>query len=96
MNARRLRPSPGFVCVLGGVAISLLAWWGPWAWPAWPTVVATDLVFSERRSFSDLGFNAKATVIVILIALNIGIWAVLLRVGWALVRWTTWRSGDEK
>lgn len=88
--------SRGFVSALAGIAISLLAWRGPWAWPAWPTVVATELVFSPERDFSDLGLPGQTLAIVGLMTLNIATWALIV---WTLatllqvaLRWSRERS----
>ncbi len=76
--------SRGFIAALGGIAMTLLAWFGPWAWPGWPASVAIDLLtrFSDYPDFSHLG---KSVVVILLIALNTGTWAGVIRVVMLLV-----------
>ncbi|HXH40272.1 MAG TPA: hypothetical protein VNN08_16710 [Thermoanaerobaculia bacterium] len=73
-----LKVSRGFVAALGGVGMTLLAWYGSWAWPGWPASVAIDLL-GRFTDFSDLPHLAKAIVVVLLIIINVGVWALLFR-----------------
>jgi hypothetical protein len=82
------RPSLAFVCALTGVALTLLSWYGPWAWPAWPAFAAMDAAFGSRTNFADLSYRTKSIAIVVLIALNVAAWAVATRAIVAAVRAT--------
>jgi hypothetical protein len=70
--------SRGFIAALCGIAMTLLAWFGSWAWPGWPASLALD-VLGRFSSFADLPRTAKASVVVILIVINVGTWALLVR-----------------
>ncbi|MDP9360954.1 MAG: hypothetical protein M3P29_05820 [Acidobacteriota bacterium] len=72
------RVSRGFVATLGGVAMTLLAWFGSWAWPGWPASVALDLL-GRFASFPDLPHVVKGAVVVALIIINVGTWATVIR-----------------
>ncbi|MFA6955977.1 MAG: hypothetical protein WC538_08920 [Thermoanaerobaculia bacterium] len=77
------RVSGGFACALAGVAISLLAWNGPWSWPAWPALALLAVAFPPERSFALLPFAGRTAVIAIAVAVNVAAWgyatALLLR-----------------
>jgi hypothetical protein len=76
--------SRGFLAALGGVAMTLLAWFGSWAWPGWPASFAIDLLgFAD---FAELPRLAKSAVIVLLIIINVGTWAVIIRAAMLLAR----------
>jgi len=72
-----MRVSSGFVSALVGTAITILSWYGPWAWPAWPALTAIRLLFGTRVAFAELSYGIRAAVVVGLIVLNIGAWALL-------------------
>jgi len=76
--------SRGFIAVLGGVAMTLLAWFGSWAWPGWPASVSLDLL-ARFADFPDLPRMVKAAVVVALIVINVGVWAGLFRLAMLLV-----------
>jgi hypothetical protein len=81
------RPSRGFIASLGGIAMTLLAWFGSWAWPGWPASTAIDLLgFAD---FAELPRVAKSAVVVLLIIINVGTWAAALRAAMLLVRKST-------
>jgi hypothetical protein len=76
--------SRGFIAALGGIAMTLLAWFGPWAWPGWPASIAIDLLgFAD---FAEWPRPAKSAVVVLLIITNVGIWAAVLRAAMLLIR----------
>lgn len=66
--------SRGFVAALTGIAMTMLAWYGPWAWPAWPAFTAIDLVFGHT-GFADHSSALRAAIVVLLIVLNVSCWA---------------------
>ena len=65
--------SRGFISALIGLAMTLLAWYGPWAWPAWPAFTAIDLFFG-KSGFADYPFAGKSGIVLSLIALNVAFW----------------------
>ena len=69
--------SRGFVSALVGTAITILSWYGPWAWPAWPALTVIRLLFGTRVAFAEMSYGIRAAVVVGLIVLNIGVWALL-------------------
>jgi hypothetical protein len=84
MSFFMFRVSRGFIAALGGVGMTLLAWYGSWAWPGWPASVAIDLL--ERfADFPDLPRLAKSVVVVLLIIINVGTWAMVFRAVMLLV-----------
>lgn len=58
--------------------MTLLAWYGPWAWPAWPAFFAIDIAFG-KGGFSELPYAQRAATVVALIALNVAVWGGALR-----------------
>jgi hypothetical protein len=69
--------SRGFLSALGGIAMTIFSWYGPWEWPAWPAFAVIRLVFGTGGWYHDLGFAARGVVVVILIAINVATWAAL-------------------
>jgi hypothetical protein len=70
--------SRGFIATLGGIALTLLAWFGSWVWPGWPASIALD-VLGHYSAFPDLPRGAKIVAVVALIVINVGTWAVVIR-----------------
>lgn len=77
------RPSRGFIAALGGIAMTLLAWFGSWAWPGWPASFAIDLL--GVTDFAGFPRLAKSAVVVLLIIINVGTWAAAFRTAMLLV-----------
>jgi hypothetical protein len=76
--------SRGFIAALGGIAMTLLAWFGSWAWPGLPAATAIDLLgFAD---FAELPRLAKSSIVVLLIIINVGAWAAVIRAAMLLVR----------
>lgn len=73
-----MKVSRGFASALGGIAMTLFAWYGPWAWPAWPAFTAIDLLFG-KGGYAELPYAQRAATLVGLIVANSGFWAVLIR-----------------
>lgn len=73
-----MRVSRGFVATLGGIVLTLVAWFGPWVWPGWPASLALDLL-GHYSEFPDLPRLAKVATVVALIVINVGVWAAILR-----------------
>jgi hypothetical protein len=79
-----LKVSRGFIAALFGIGMTLLAWFGSWAWPGWPASLALD-VLGRYADFPDLPRPVKATVVVLLIIINVGAWAALIRAAMLLI-----------
>jgi hypothetical protein len=77
--------SRGFVVALGGVGMTLLAWFGAWAWPGWPASAAIDLFERSSVSFPDLPRTEQGAFVVLLIIINVGVWAGVIRVAMLLL-----------
>jgi hypothetical protein len=80
--------SRGFIAALGGIGMTLLAWFGSWAWPGWPASVAIDLL-GRFGDFAELPRLEKSAVVVLLIIINVGTWAAAFRAAMMLVRTST-------
>ncbi len=68
--------SRGFIASLSGLAVTLFAWYGPWAWPAWPAFTAIDLVFGHT-GFAEYPFAIRSAIVVLLIVLNVAFWGLV-------------------
>ena len=71
-----------FISALIGLAMTLLSWYGPWAWPAWPAFTAIDLVFG-RTGFAEYPFAVRSAIVLFLIVLNVSFWGAI---AWVLMR----------
>lgn len=78
--------SRGFIAALTGIAMTLLAWYGPWAWPAWPAFTVIDLLFGTNTAFADLPFATRAATITMLIIVNVAFWGVVVWIAMRAVR----------
>ena len=67
--------SRGFICSLAGIAVTVLSWFGPWAWPAFPAFALLDLVFGDGAGYHELEPGGRGAVIVALIVFNSAVWA---------------------
>ena len=74
--------SRGFASSLAGLAITIFAWYSPWVWPAWPSILVFDTF--DHGGFAELSHNGQAAVTVLLIALNVFVWAAIIRVLWSV------------
>jgi hypothetical protein len=71
--------SKGFFSALGGIAMTLLGWYGPWEWPSWPGIVVFDALVKPTDVLSEGAQPLRITVIVLLIAMNVFAWAIAFR-----------------
>jgi hypothetical protein len=78
--------SRSFTCILIGLAMTLFSWYGPWAWPAAPAFAALHLVFGNGASWQELPYAGRGAVLVALIAINSGCWALVAASIWFVVR----------
>ena len=78
--------SRGFTAALAGIAMTLFAWFGPWAWPAWPAFTAIHLLFGGNAALAGRPFNERATMVVVLIVINVTFWAGAVYALGSLVR----------
>ena len=69
--------SRGFLASLLGIGMTLLAWFGPWAWPGWPALTIIDLAFGSNTAFAELPFVMRAITVTMLIVFNVTFWAAL-------------------
>jgi len=83
-TGRVIKISRGFIAALGGIGMTLLAWFGSWAWPGWPASLALD-VLGKYAEFPELPRPVKATVVVLLIIINVGAWGGVIRAAMLLV-----------
>jgi len=67
---------PGIHCHAGRNRAD--AWFGPWVWPGWPASFALDAL-GHYSAFPDLPRGAKVAVVVALIVINVGTWALVIR-----------------
>lgn len=73
-----MKISRGFASALGGIAMTLFAWYGPWEWPAWPAFTAIGLLFG-KGGYAELPYAQRAAALVGLIVLNAGFWGIIIR-----------------
>ena len=71
------RPSRGFLASLFGVAMTLLAWYGPWEWPAFPAFTVIKYAFGSHSSFGELPYAQRSATVAMLIAVNVAVWGGL-------------------
>ena len=71
--------SKGFFSALGGIAMTLFGWYGPWEWPSWPGIVVFDLFVNPTDVLSEGAQPLRIAVIVLLIAVNVFAWAMVFR-----------------
>lgn len=69
--------SRGFVCSLAGIAMTVLSWYGPWAWPAFPAFALLGLVFGDGDVYHQMQPAGRAAVIAGLITFNSAAWAAV-------------------
>ncbi len=62
--------------------MTLLAWYGPWEWPAWPAFAVKDVIFGTGSGYLELPNAGRGAVIVGLIAVNVAFWGLLTRILW--------------
>ncbi|HEY8132475.1 MAG TPA: hypothetical protein VII12_11355 [Thermoanaerobaculia bacterium] len=87
-----MRLSRGFLCASFGIAMTLFSWYSPWAWPAWPALTTMRLLVGTQASFADLPFGVRGAVVVLLIVINVAVWAGAAMLVWTLVgQWRTVR-----
>jgi hypothetical protein len=73
----RPRPiSQAFRCGLFGLAMTLLAWLGPWRWPGWPALALLDFTLA-RAAPSVAGPVVKGLGLVVLLLVNTAFWGLL-------------------
>ena len=77
--------SKGFISALGGIALTLLGWYGPWEWPGWPGILVLDHFVAPRGLLSETPVYVRVLTMFALIAINVGIWGALIRAGLALM-----------
>ena len=84
--------SPGFVAALCGIAVTILGFADIWLWPAWPALTALDLLFGPPFKWVEFSYEVRSAIVVGLIALNIAVWALAVRLLWWL--WGRFRMSD--
>jgi hypothetical protein len=71
--------SKGFLSALGGIALTLLGWFGPWEWPSTPGIVVFDALVQPTDVLAGGAQPLRIAVIVLLITVNVLVWAIALR-----------------
>jgi len=75
--------SRGTRCVLFGLAMTALAYVGPWHWPGWPAIALLDFVLA-RWAPSTVSPVLRASGTLVLLFVNAGFWALLAWLAWKL------------
>ncbi len=86
-----MKVSRGFLCSLLGIGMTIFSWYGPWAWPAWPAFAVLNLVFGNGAAWQELPYGQRAAVVVVLIIINSGFWALLAASIWTMASRATRR-----
>jgi hypothetical protein len=81
-----VRLSRAFVCTLIGIAMTVFSWYGPWEWPAWPAFALLHLIFGNGASWQELPYATRGAVLIGLIVVNSGFWALIAASVWFAVR----------
>lgn len=74
--------SRGFACALIGIAITVFGWVAPGVllpggWPMAPGFAALHLAFGRNGAdYLELPYAAKAATLVVLLVINVGVWAL--------------------
>ena len=79
--ASRASVSRGFLSALGGVAITVSAWFSSAIWPAWPALAALHFLGDAL----DPSSRIREAVVVFLIALNVTTWGVAIHLAGSIV-----------
>ena len=89
-----MKVSRGFAAAIAGLGVTLLAWSGPWEWPAWPAFTVLHLCF-PRGGFGDISFRVRSAIVVVLMIINVSFWGVL---AWLLMYASSFitRSGPAR
>ena len=74
----RFKVSRLFIGTLAGVAMTLLGWFGPWEWPVSPAFTVMRLAFGSVNPYEDLTYAGQAALLVGLIVVNVGFWALIV------------------
>jgi len=79
-STKRERPvSADLVAALIGISITIFAWFSDSSWPAWPAFGAIAVAFGSHHSFAGLPYGARVMATVLLVAINVGAWAIVMR-----------------
>jgi hypothetical protein len=70
-----MKLSRAFICTLIGFTMTLFAWFGPWEWPAAPAFFILKTFFVT--DYAGYPFMKRALVLLLLIAVNSGVWALV-------------------
>jgi len=81
-----MTPSRAFICTLAGIGMTVFSWYGPWSWPAWPAFAVLHAGFGNGTSWQELPYAARGAVLVALIVINSGFWALLVASIWFAIR----------
>ncbi len=85
-----MRLSRAFLCAMFGIAMTIFSWYSPWAWPAWPALGTIAVFFGSHTSYADLPHVTKAAFAVLLIIINVAVWAGAAMLMWWLAdQWRT-------
>ena len=67
-----------FICILIAISITILGYFGIWAWPAWPAFAVLELVFGAGDPWLELSETARVVWMVVLITINIAFWTAVV------------------
>lgn len=88
-----MKLSRGFVCMLIGFAMTLFAWFGPWEWPAAPAFLVLKQFFGG--DYAGFPTMKRALVLLLLIVVNVGTWALASYVVISAIRGVTGKREEE-
>jgi hypothetical protein len=79
--------SRGFLSILFGLAMTLFSWYAPWQWPSLPALWMVRVFAGTQFNLADLPNSQRGAMLVLMIVINSGFWALAAYALWNATRW---------